>query len=166
MPGVAAGGSNLITGLNPVFVISHGTAGHGIQNYTMYRELAAMERAGLIEAGERGARERKPYTLTEDGRQAFAEWIERDPGPENIRYPMLLTVAFGAHLAPERLAAMLDSHRAAHERQLAEYERDAAAHGSNRFALATLDFGIVYERAVLEWFDRVGNRLGQGQTGL
>ncbi|WP_370179160.1 PadR family transcriptional regulator [Rhodococcus wratislaviensis] len=132
----------------------------------VYRELAAMERAGLIEAGERGARERKPYTLTEDGRQAFADWIERDPGPENIRYPMLLTVAFGAHLPPERLAAMLDSHRAAHERQLAEYERDAAAHGSNRFALATLDFGIVYERAVLEWFDRVGNRLGQGQTGL
>lgn len=121
-----------------------------------------MERAGLIEAGERGARERKPYTLTEDGRRAFAEWIERDPGPENIRYPMLLTVAFGAHLPPERLAAMLHSHRAAHESQLAEYEREAAVHGSNRFALATLDFGIVYERAVLEWFDRVGNRLGQG----
>ncbi|MDV6286863.1 PadR family transcriptional regulator [Rhodococcus jostii] len=127
----------------------------------VYRELAAMERAGLIEAGERGARERKPYTLTEDGRRAFSEWIERDPGPENIRYPMLLTVAFGAHLPPERLAEMLDSHRAAHERQLAEYERDAVVHGSNRFAMATLDFGIVYERAVLEWFDRVGNRLGK-----
>jgi DNA-binding PadR family transcriptional regulator len=129
----------------------------------VYRELAAMERAGLIEAGERGARERKPYTLTEEGRRAFADWIDREPGPENIRYPLLLTVAFGAHLPPERLFAMLGVHRSAHERQLAEYERDAETHGSNRYAMATLDFGIVYERAVLDWFDRAENRLAGGE---
>lgn len=129
----------------------------------VYRELAAMERAGLIEAGERGTRERKPYTLTDEGRRAFADWIERDPAAENIRYPLLLTVAFGAHLPPERLDAMLDSHRTAHEHQLAEYEREVEVHSSNEYALATLDFGIVYERAVLEWFDRVGKRLGRGR---
>jgi pimeloyl-ACP methyl ester carboxylesterase len=41
MPGVVAGGSNLISGENPVIVFSHGSMGHGIQNYTWYRDLAA-----------------------------------------------------------------------------------------------------------------------------
>jgi dienelactone hydrolase len=41
MPGVHAGGNNRIPGANPIIVFSHGTGGHGIQNYTMYRDLAA-----------------------------------------------------------------------------------------------------------------------------
>ncbi|UYP18276.1 PadR family transcriptional regulator [Rhodococcus sp. Z13] len=126
----------------------------------VYRELAAMERAGLIEAGEKGPRDRKPYVLTDAGRLAFAEWIDREPGAENIRYPLLLTVAFGDHLHPERLAAMLAAHRRSHEQQLAEYERELAAGWMPPHGAATLEFGILYERAVLEWFERVGDRLG------
>lgn len=126
----------------------------------VYRELAAMERAGLVEAGEVGPRDRKPFALTASGRAAFAEWIEREPGPENIRYPLLLTVAFGRHLPPGRLAEMLAVHRAAHERRLADYERAAAEHCADPYSSATLDFGIVYERAVLEWFGRVADTLG------
>lgn len=125
----------------------------------VYRELAAMEAAGLIEAGEKGPRDRKPYTVTDDGRRAFADWITREPGPENIRYPLLLTVAFGGHLPPERLAEMLATHRAAHERQLAEYEHAAALDGADPYFASTLEFGLIYERAVLDWFDRVGDRL-------
>ncbi|MBP2212909.1 DNA-binding PadR family transcriptional regulator [Rhodococcus ruber] len=128
----------------------------------VYRELAAMERAGLVEAGEVGPRDRKPFALTGAGRAAFAEWIEREPGPENIRYPLLLTVAFGRHLPPGRLAEMLAVHRVAHERRLADYERAAAECGADPYSSATLDFGIVYERAVLEWFDRVEGSLGGG----
>ena len=41
----------------------------------VYRELAAMETAGLIVAGEKGPRDRKPYSLTDAGRRAFADWI-------------------------------------------------------------------------------------------
>lgn len=125
----------------------------------VYRELAAMDRAGLIEAGEPGPRDRKPYAITDAGRAAFADWLDREPGPENIRYPLLLTVAFGEHVPPERLAAMLATHRAAHETQLAAYESEAAQDDSNEFRAATLDFGIGYERAVLEWFDRLSARL-------
>ncbi|MHC6212680.1 PadR family transcriptional regulator [Rhodococcus ruber] len=126
----------------------------------VYRELAAMERTGLVEAGEVGPRDRKPFALTGAGRAAFAEWIEREPGPENIRYPLLLTVAFGRHLPPGRLAEMLAVHRVAHQRRLADYERAAAEFGADPYSSATLDFGIVYERAVLEWFDRVEGSLG------
>ena len=45
-------------------------------------ELAAMASAGLVEAGERGPRDRRPHTITEAGRAAFAAWTAREPGPE------------------------------------------------------------------------------------
>ena len=54
----------------------------------------------------------------------------------------------------------LANHRAVHARRLAEYEQqpEAAQKASDihdPFALATLEFGIAYERAVLDWFDRL-----------
>lgn len=129
----------------------------------VYRELSAMAEAGLVTAGEPGRRDRKPYTLTEAGRGAFAAWIEREPGPEAIRYPLLLTLAFGRHLPPERLAAFLAHHRERHARRLAGYrEQHAAARASaeaDPYALATLDFGLTYEKAVLDWFDQLPGSL-------
>jgi DNA-binding PadR family transcriptional regulator len=129
----------------------------------VYRELAAMERTGLIEAQQSGPRDRRPYELTGAGRAAFADWLSREPGPEQIRYPLLLTISFGAHLPPETLTRFIDSHRIAHAERLSEYEaaREAAhaAVDADRFALATLEFGIRYERAVLEWFDALPEQI-------
>ncbi|MFE3732487.1 PadR family transcriptional regulator, partial [Nocardia sp. NPDC059154] len=51
----------------------------------VYRELATMHQNGLVDKGAAGARDRTPYRITEDGREAFAEWIARDPGAETIR---------------------------------------------------------------------------------
>ena len=126
----------------------------------VYRELAVMAEAGLVEAGERGTRARRPYTITVAGRVAFTAWLHRQPGPETIRFPLLLTVAFGRHLAPDRLAAFLAHHRAVHENRLTTYSEQrsaarAAGGEADPFALATLDFGLSYERAVLDWFDRL-----------
>jgi len=123
----------------------------------VYRELAAMAEAGLVEAGERGRRDRRPYALTAAGRAAFAEWVAREPGPETIRFPLLLTIGFGRHLPPERLAAFVRHHRAAHAARLAAYETTraawAAGDGPDAYARATLEFGIAYERSALAWFD-------------
>jgi len=123
----------------------------------VYRELAAMSAAGLLEAGERGQRERRPYTLTEAGRVAFAAWLERGPGAETIRFPLLLTVLFGRHLSPGRLAAILAERREVHAARAAHYEEiRKAAHDvpdeADPYAMAVLDFGRHYERAVLDWF--------------
>ncbi len=38
----------------------------------VYRELAAMAQAGLVVSGETGPRDRKPYALTDAGREATA----------------------------------------------------------------------------------------------
>jgi DNA-binding PadR family transcriptional regulator len=124
----------------------------------VYRELATMAGAGLVEAGERGRRDRQPYVITDAGRAAFAAWVNRQPPTETIRFPLLLTLVFGQHVAPERLASFLAHHRALHAERLATYEQqrqtlDPLASEVEPFAVATLDFGIAYERAVLEWFD-------------
>jgi DNA-binding PadR family transcriptional regulator len=131
----------------------------------VYRELAAMADAGLVEAGERGPRDRRPYSLTEAGRAAFAEWVRREPGRESIRFPLLLTVLFGRHLPAEQLERFLDLHRSVHAGRLAGYQRqhrEALAAGAmdvEPYAIATLEFGIAYERAVLDWFDRLPPKL-------
>src|SRR4029450_7174565 len=90
----------------------------------VYRELAAMAEAGLVVAGERGARDRRPYTITPAGREAFAAWAAEPPGDDLIRFPLLLSVVFGAHTPPELLAAHLAHHRERHAARLAEYEDD------------------------------------------
>ncbi len=124
----------------------------------VYRELSAMAEAGFVSAGERGRRERRPYALTDAGRTAFADWVNREPAPESIRFPLLLTLLFASHVNPDRLAGFLARHRAAHSDRLAGYEaqRTSLPPGAaevDPFAIATLDFGIAYERAVLAWFD-------------
>lgn len=126
----------------------------------VYRELAAMHTAGLVEKGESGARDRTPYRITDAGREAFAEWIARDPGAETIRVPLLLTMSFGRHLDPEHLDRIIAANREIHEARLAHYLTDDHENIPPH-SRATLDFGIRYERAVLEWFDNLPALLGR-----
>ncbi|MEU8897448.1 PadR family transcriptional regulator [Nocardia sp. NPDC048505] len=120
----------------------------------VYRELAAMDTAGLVEKGTVGARDRTPYRITDAGREVFQEWISRDPGAETIRVPLLLTLSFGDHLdAAHRdriIAANRDIHQQRLDGYLAQECEEMPAH-----LRATLAFGITYERGVLEWFDRL-----------
>jgi DNA-binding PadR family transcriptional regulator len=120
----------------------------------VYRELASMAEAGLVSAGERGPRDRRPYALTDAGRAAFARWVDQPPGPETIRHPLLLTVSFGRHVPPDRLAAFLRQHREAHAERLRSYEAQAAdgERADDPYRAATLAFGIAYEQAVMDWF--------------
>jgi DNA-binding PadR family transcriptional regulator len=122
----------------------------------VYRELAWMAEAGLIEKGEQGARERQPYALTDAGRAAFAAWAAEEPGPETIRFPLLLKISFGRHIPTDRLAESIASHRAVHARRLADYEAYRAVlqdEEPDPYRESTLAFGLAYERAVLSWFD-------------
>lgn len=130
----------------------------------VYRELAAMEAAGLVVAGPPGPRERRPYDITDAGRAAFRQWLDQPPGSEQIRYPLLLTIAFGRHLSPERLGQFVKEHRSIHEQRLAGYRSLRADAGDHldAYATATLDFGIRYEAAVLDWFDHLPPELAGG----
>ncbi|MGH3765662.1 MAG: PadR family transcriptional regulator [Pseudonocardiaceae bacterium] len=131
----------------------------------VYRELTAMANAELVEVGQPGPRDRKPYLITEAGRTAFREWIDREPALEQIRFPLLVTIMFAGHLAPGRLAKMVAAHRAVHAERLAGYRRvreelGGVIDGADRFRLATLEFGLRYESAVLDWFDHLPETFG------
>lgn len=128
----------------------------------VYRELSAMAVDGLIVAGERGPRDRRPYTITDAGRARFVAWLEQPPGDETIRFPLLLTVMFGRHLPPGRLAEMVSAHRQVHEQRLAEYQRMMDEADGDPFRTAPLDFGIRYEQAALAWFDDLPPEIAGG----
>jgi len=133
----------------------------------VYRELAAMEAQGLVRAGPPGRRDRRPYQLTRAGRSAFARWVREPPGPEQIRFPLLLALSFGRHLPPGRLAGFLAEHRTEHEARLARYRAaQEAGAAPDDYAAAALAFGVAYESAVLAWFDQLPDRLtgGGGQA--
>jgi len=66
-------------------------------------------------------------------------------------------------LSPERLATFLAHHRHTHAARLQGYEARAGADGTlDTYALATLDFGIRYERGVLDWLDQLSPELRGG----
>jgi len=90
---------------------------------------------------------------------ASAGLIEADDerGSEQIRYPLLLTLTFARHL-PAQLGEFLAEHRAMHAERLRSYreqENAARASGARAVDLITLDFGLRYETAVLDWFDHL-----------
>lgn len=127
----------------------------------VYRELGALDERGLVVAGATGTRSRRPYTLTDAGREAFAEWMAQPPETEQIRYPLLLTLAFGAHLDTGRLLEYVERHRAAHEQRLAGYLDTEKQGGLNPYQRATMRFGIHYERAVLDWMSELPDILAE-----
>ena len=123
----------------------------------VYRELTGMADRGLITAGPTGPRDRKPYELTAVGRAAFSAWLGAVPGPDQVRIPLLLTIAFAEHLPADRLAELVAGQREVHAERLARYQEFRAAlrgvDGVPAARLATLEFGLRHEEAVLDWFD-------------
>ncbi|MCU1429313.1 MAG: PadR family transcriptional regulator [Actinomycetia bacterium] len=118
----------------------------------VYRELKTLEGRGLIEAGPTGPRDRQPYAITADGKTAFAAWLHTEPGPEQIRVPLLVTLWFGKHLDAATLAGFVDTHRVMHEQRLDEYRsiKDTATDADPHIS-AVVEFGIAYEEAFLRW---------------
>lgn len=129
----------------------------------VYRELAAMASAGLVAASARGPRERRSYSVTQAGRDAFAAYINAAPATETIRYPLLLTLSFGQHVEPVTLGRILRDQRHLHQQRLTDYEHKQRSASSaphpDRWSLATLAFGIAHERATLDWFDQLSTLL-------
>lgn len=130
----------------------------------VYRELARMTDDGLVTVGDPGPRDRKPYTITETGRAAFAEWINADPARDQIRVPLLLTILFSGHLREGRLTEIIAAERAAHAARLAAYREHEQHLSGDPLRLATLRFGIRHEQAALDWFGELPDLLGARQA--
>jgi len=117
----------------------------------VYRELRTLEDRGLVTAGDRGARAKVPFTITAAGRQAFREWISLAPGPEQIRFPLLVTLWFGRFLEPNVLEEFLGRARGEHRRRLALYRAAPTSFEEDPHRQAVIRFGIAYEEAIVNW---------------
>ena len=128
----------------------------------IYRELKNLGEMGFVEAGEPGARDRTPYSITPEGKEAFVEWISRPPGPELIRFPFLLTLFFGRFVDTERLGRFVRAEKLRHQERLDVFEKAERLSPppslENSIGLA-LGYGLAYERAVVTWFDEIENLL-------
>lgn len=145
------------TGWDLVTEIQHGfTHFWNVTPSHVYRELKTLQARGHIEAAAAGARDRQPYTITAQGRHVFAEWIRQPPGTETMRIPLLVTLWFGAHLEPQLLREFLTRHREINQSRLDYYRRvPAELRDTNPYLAAVVDFGVAYERAVLDWIDHL-----------
>ncbi len=122
----------------------------------IYRELRALEDAGLLSSGEPGARARRVYRLTVRGRAAFGAWLACEPARDLARIPFLLQVFFGDGLPPETLAARVRERRALHEAQREEYRhRLPEVEAEAPFPALTMRFGLRYAEASLAWLDDI-----------
>ena len=129
----------------------------------VYRELTALAGRGLVEAGETGARSKRPYRITDAGRAAFRAWIVEPPANEQIRYPLLLTLCFGGHLPVEQLLEFIGDQRRVHELRLKKYRATLEEMPVRAYPhqYATLRFGLRYEQAVLDWMAELPEILQQ-----
>ena len=131
----------------------------------VYRELQTLEELDLVEASEAAPRDRKPYTITDEGRAAFSTFIQREPGPDLLRSPLLLMTFFGSHLDPVRRSRFLEIQRRRHEKALDEYRRIRFELDPAEVDLANvLQYAVFHEEAVLRWFDWMG-AAGAGTGG-
>ncbi|MET3119848.1 DNA-binding PadR family transcriptional regulator [Undibacterium sp. GrIS 1.8] len=81
----------------------------------IYGELPKLERLSYVEGQEvpqQGVPDKKIYTATKEGREAFSDWLASPSiGEPLLRHPLLVQVFFGAHLPPGRLKELVDVYR-------------------------------------------------------
>ena len=120
----------------------------------VYRELRTLAELGYVEAGDTGPRDRRPYAITDAGREAFAAWIVRHPGQMIVRMPLLLTVFFGKHLPPGRLDEITEAEWQEGAKALKEYESMLESIGdSDPFMAQILRFAVEYQKTLLRWIE-------------
>jgi len=144
------------------------------QHSQIYPELRKLLEAGLVRfeaAPGPGPREKKVYSLTEDGMSSLRDWVVQPPEPDPGRDNLLLK-AYASWVAdPEAAAAMFAGQEAEHAERLAVYEADRRtvesrhnggppAPGHPDFGnYATLWFGIAYQRQRIAWLQWISEQL-------
>lgn len=151
------------------------TIGHfwSFPHALLYKEPPRLVELGLLtEEREEGGRRRRLFTITDAGRLALRHWLGR-PAHESteLRDLGLLQLFFADLAAPAAMLAIAREQLALHRAQLAEYEAGKQSESRHRGARpttpsaehwrgVTLPMGLLYERAAVEFWDRVATRAG------
>jgi DNA-binding PadR family transcriptional regulator len=161
--------------LDKVFKDSLGFFWQG-QTSQIYRELNAMEDAEWLNSTmifQTDKPNRKSYSITESGREAFRQWLasseESVDDMLHIRSAFLMRVFFAAELSKEQMTEMIRKFRDKCRQALQSMEsipeninfyRDKVTDDDNMFYWQmTALFGRNYYQAAVQWADEVLNIL-------
>src|SRR5262245_4290979 len=144
----------------------------------IYPELKRLEEAGLVKGNDasQGARQRKVYKLTAEGRRAAEAWIARQPDVYELRDEGLLQLFFAGSIEPARTAeiarecaakaaATAAELRAVQEEIDRKREAEGPEYSPDPGSLAVLRYGIEANEWEAEWFEHAAEDLEQETTG-
>jgi PadR family transcriptional regulator, regulatory protein AphA len=125
----------------------------------LYPTLKELERAALVtSSAAKGARKgARSYAITAAGKLALRQWLARAPQPVPERNELLLKVFFAALSPAEVRAHVLGAREQAQRTRLqlrqmrASLRKALATHPSWPAWVATIDYGVVAQRALEAW---------------
>jgi len=124
----------------------------------VYRELPVMASRGYVRAGKPGARSSLAYTISASGRRAFAAWLASPLESDHPRNPLLLRLGFGSNHSKADLRRLIAEAREQHSASLAAHKETVSRlkrADADPYALASAEFGIAYEKALIKWLGSV-----------
>ena len=128
----------------------------------LYSEPTRLAQAGLlVETRESGGRNRKVYSLTEEGRRALTDWLAKPPREiHELRDMALLQLQFFEFASEEELIALARQQGDLHRDRLKTYGEIAVRFGERyggRRRMAGLRFGILMEQAYVTFWDDIAS---------
>jgi DNA-binding PadR family transcriptional regulator len=138
------------------------------QRNSVYQTIDALERAGLLKAGETSRQDRRPerttYEATDDGRRALRAWVRTGlstPSREFPEFPAVLATLYGV-TGPEDLRGLIETRLAALAPRLAELEAPVPDFLPRIFLLDT-EYMAAVLRAEIAWLEGVVADLRHGR---
>ena len=129
----------------------------------IYRTLDKLEQDGLVESEvvvQTIRPNRKPYTITDAGREALAAWLVESRDIGVLRMPFLVQLYFGRNIPRDQLLTVLQDQLRQHQEQLAAYRAielpasdDPIMLEQLQFGGFTLDFGLRFEQMQIDWLE-------------
>lgn len=120
----------------------------------VYRELPVLADAGLLRLGKQGPRSSQQYAITAAGKRAFKQWLNTEPGPDNVRSPLILRLVHSAALTSKQRSALVEAARGQYTAKLDE-AKSAAKAATDPYEKAAADFTVSHNRAVIKLLDAI-----------
>ncbi len=133
----------------------------------IYPNLKKLEEEGLVtkeEVARSGTPSRKLYSITPDGKEAFAEWLVSDPhGTMLLRDPFLLRFVFFGFGRKERALELVDEQIGLYETQLEKRRENLRRWQRQGIYVRQMgELGLLLNEMILEWLKRSRTEIAEG----
>lgn len=130
---------------------------------SIYPKFKKLEKNGWVTVNQKikNGKLNKVYTLTQEGKTHFLNWLQVKPEISRIRDEALLKVFFFDHLDSEQITDQLEDYLKNLKNQIQSLEaikERFSSYDIEAWKMRTLDFGIEYYHFLVESYTRMLNR--------